>query len=53
MFPQEALTYIAEQMGTDVPAQFSFDLASDTSRRHRQDILNHLGFPRRSCLHAA
>ena len=44
--PQEALTYIAEQMGAKVPAHSSFDLASDTARRHRQDILNHLGFHR-------
>jgi TnpA family transposase len=44
--PQEALTYIAGQMGTNVPTHSSFDLASDTARRHRQDILNHLGFHR-------
>jgi len=44
--PQEALTYIAKQMGAKVPAHSSFDLASDTARRHRQYILVHLGFHR-------
>ena len=42
----EALIYVAEQIGIKVPIPTVYNFASDTARRHRLDILRYLGYRR-------
>jgi TnpA family transposase len=42
----DALAYIADQVGGDLGVLSAYDLSGDTARRHRLDILGHLGVRR-------
>lgn len=44
--PSAAMDYLAEQLGEDVTHVPNYDIASDTARRHRLEILRFLGVSR-------
>lgn len=44
--PEDALAYIAEQVGAETPVIADYDFSGSVARRHRFGILKHLGFRR-------
>ncbi|MCG7522015.1 DUF4158 domain-containing protein [Ruegeria sp. Ofav3-42] len=51
--PPSALDYLAQQLGEDLAHVPNYDIASDTARRHRLEILRFLGVSRANDRHRA